>query len=69
MIPIIYPANETEYTSHGIGSIPDAESCLVTEGDDTRYELRMTVPVTGFISLMRSISSPKNSTRMALSFQ
>lgn len=46
MIPIIYPANETEYTSHGIGSIPDAESCLVTEGDDTRYELRMTVPVT-----------------------
>lgn len=46
MIPILYPANETEYTSHGIGSIPDAESCLVTEGDDTRYELRMTVPVT-----------------------
>ena len=33
------------------------------------FSRRITVPVTGLISLMRSISSPKNSTRMALSFQ
>ena len=46
MKPILFPANETEYSSHGIGSIADAKSCIVTEADDTRFELQMTVPVT-----------------------
>lgn len=46
MRPILFETNERNYNSNGIGTITDAGSCVVTEGDDTRFELEMTVPIT-----------------------
>lgn len=47
MIPILYPANETAFTSNGLGGLNDAISCLVHEVLNGEYELTMEYPVTG----------------------
>ncbi len=47
MIPILYPSNETSFTSNGLGRLPDATECIVTEERNGVYELRMLYPVTG----------------------
>ena len=47
MIPILYPANETSFTSNGLGRLPDATECIVTEERNGVYELRMLYPVEG----------------------
>lgn len=47
MIPILYPANETAFTSNGLGGLNDAVSCLVHEVLNGEYELTMEYPVTG----------------------
>lgn len=47
MIPILYEANETEFTSLGIGPLGDAIKCTVTEELNGEYELEMTYPVNG----------------------
>lgn len=47
MIPILYEANETAFTSYGIGVLVDAISCKVTMGDGAQYELTMDYPVDG----------------------
>ena len=47
MIPILYPANETAFTSNGFGGLNDAISCLVHEVLNGEYELTMEYPVTG----------------------
>lgn len=47
MTPILYEANETTFTSYGIGALVDAISCKVTMGEDTQYELTMDYPVDG----------------------
>ena len=47
MIPILYPSNETSFTSNGLGRLPDATECIVTEERNGAYELRMLYPVTG----------------------
>ncbi len=54
MIPILYPENETEYLSNGIGRLSDATRCIVTEERNGIYELEMDYPMTGahFSSLM-----------------
>ena len=55
MIPILYPAVETEFTSFGIGTLPDAISCIVVEERNGECELTMayplqqTKPAVGFI--------------------
>ena len=46
VIPLLYPANERSFLSHGLGPIPDATSCTVTEDLDGRYELELTLPAT-----------------------
>ena len=46
MIPILFPAAETAYSSHGIGPIADATSCTVEEELNGAYTLRLTVPPT-----------------------
>ena len=46
MIPILYNASESAYTSHGIGPISDATSCIVTEEANGAFELKMRVPRT-----------------------
>lgn len=47
MIPILYPANETAFTSNGLGRLSDVISCTVTEERNGQYELEMEYPVTG----------------------
>ena len=47
MNPILYPQNETAFTSNGLGRMADAISCLVTEERNGQYELEMVYPISG----------------------
>ena len=47
MIPILYEASETAFTTNGIARLRDAASVLVTEERNGIYELDMTYPVDG----------------------
>lgn len=47
MIPVLYEANETQYTTNGIGRLADAVSCVVTEERNGAYELSMEYPSDG----------------------
>ncbi len=47
MIPILYEANETDFTTLGIGPLGDVIKCTVTEELNGQYELEMTYPVEG----------------------
>ena len=49
MIPILYYANETSFTSLGIGALADSTSCQVTEERNGPYELVLKYPVKGFL--------------------
>ena len=43
----LYEASETQFTKNGLGSLPDALSCTVTEERNGQYELEMSYPRTG----------------------
>lgn len=47
MKPILYPKNETSFTSKGLGTLTDALSCIVTEERNNTFELEMTYPADG----------------------
>ena len=49
MIPVLYPSTETSFTTNGLGGLPDAISCVVTEQRNTQggYYLEMEYPVDG----------------------
>jgi len=47
MIPILFNATETAFTSNGIGRLVDAIECTVTEERNGEYELFLQYPVTG----------------------
>jgi len=49
MIPILYPATETAFATNGLGGLPDAISCVVTEQRNKQggYWLEMDYPVDG----------------------
>ena len=47
MIPILYSASETSFTSNGIGMLTDTISCIVTEERNGAYELSKEYPVFG----------------------
>ena len=47
MKPILYAANETAFTSKGLGTLYDAISCTVEEERNGKYELQMEYPVGG----------------------
>lgn len=47
MIPILYSASETAFTSNGIGRLADAIECSVTEERNGIYELYLKYPITG----------------------
>ena len=47
MIPVLYPSNETQFQTNGIGRLSDAISCNVTEERNGVFELEMEYPVTG----------------------
>ena len=43
----LYPQNETEFTTNGLGSLGEAASCVVTQEANGSYELEMEYPVSG----------------------
>lgn len=45
--PILFSSTETAFLSNGIGVLPDAATCKVTEVRNGSFELAMTYPVTG----------------------
>lgn len=47
MIPILYENTETKFESNGLGRLPDAIQCEVTEERNGAYELEMVYPITG----------------------
>ena len=47
MIPILYESNETEFATHGLGSLAEAIQCTVQEQRNGIFELEMTYPQTG----------------------
>lgn len=47
MIPILFPANATEFSTHGLGALSDSVSCKVKEKYNDAYELTMTYPADG----------------------
>lgn len=47
MKPILFPLNELTFESNGIGTLYDAEECVVTEEKNGQYELEMKYPITG----------------------
>ena len=47
MIPKLYESTEMDFKSNGLGSLPDAISCKVTEERNGCYELEMEYPVGG----------------------
>ena len=44
MIPVLFSASESAYTSHGLGPISDATSCLVYEEANGAFELKLSLP-------------------------
>lgn len=47
MIPILYDAAETEFTTQGVGRLSDCISCTVKEVINGEFELEMQYPVSG----------------------
>lgn len=49
MIPVLYKANATDFTTYGIGVLKDCTSCEVTEERNGAYECEFKYPITGAI--------------------
>ena len=47
MIPVLYKADATVFTSFGLGALSDCISCEVTEERNGAFELVLKYPVTG----------------------
>lgn len=47
MIPVLYKANATDFTTYGIGVLKDCTSCEVTEERNGAYECKFKYPITG----------------------
>lgn len=47
MIPILYEKDESNFTSNGLGRLPDATECYVLEERNGSYELSMMYPIDG----------------------
>lgn len=43
----LFDSAETEFSTNGIGVLPDAESCVVIEEKNGEFELEMVYPITG----------------------
>lgn len=49
MKPRLYPENETNFESNGLGPLSDALTCTVEENRNGAFELTMEYPVTGVL--------------------
>ena len=43
---LLFDQNEEAFTSNGLGALPDATSCIVTEERNGEYEVEMEYPLT-----------------------
>lgn len=50
LIPILYAASETDFTTNGIGFLTDAVSCTVTEERNGAYEATLVYPAKGHLA-------------------
>lgn len=50
LIPILYAASETDFTTNGIGLLTDAVSCTVTEERNRAYEATLVYPAKGHLA-------------------
>lgn len=66
MIPVLYKANATDFTTYGIGVLKDCTSCEVTEERNGAFECVLKYPITGAmykeISLERLVKAKPNDT-------
>lgn len=64
--PILYESDETTFNSMGLGVLPDALSCIVTEERNGAFELEMEYPMAGLhysdLEADRIILAPSNDT-------
>ena len=61
MIPILYPGDETSFTSNGLGRLTDIIECTCTEERNGVYEVEFTYPITGrfykqMVSMVEALS-------------
>lgn len=47
MIPILFVSTETDFSSYGVGALPDAIICFPEENRNGLYEVTMEYPITG----------------------
>ena len=47
MIPILFPANATVFTTHGLGDLIECTECKAKITDEGEYELALKYPMTG----------------------
>ena len=66
MIPVLYPANSTSFTTFGLGTLTDTISCEVTEERNGVFECILKYPITGqhykLIAKERIIKAKPNDT-------
>ena len=58
MKPILFPEGQKDFSTNGLGRLPDAISCKVTEERNGQYELHMEYPIDG--QLMEEIRYSRN---------
>ena len=56
MIPVLYSASETAFTTKGKGWLTEATSCIVTEELNGIYELEMTYPISGSLYMEMALN-------------
>lgn len=49
MIPVLFPADSTDFNTYGIGILADCLSCEVAEERNGVYECKLTYPITGVL--------------------
>lgn len=57
MIPVLYKANATDFSTYGIGVLKDCISCEITEERNGAYECVLKYPITG--AMYREISTER----------
>ena len=66
MIPILFEAAATDFSTYGIGALAETTSCIVTEERNGEYELEMKYPVNGrmysYLAKERIIKAKPNET-------
>jgi len=73
MIPILFRADATDFSTYGIGALADTISCSVAEERNGAYELELTYPITGSfyseIAKERLIKAKPNDTSKSQMFR